>query len=376
MLFQCRDLTPPIDSEEELEEARVLEGRARKELEEDGCPPCYPAELDLPLETSPEEYKAIVRYWKSVDDVVLCYQKLDWEKFRMLQARVRRRNRSFSDFVDEVRQRRATHGLGGHVCLLLDIEQQSRLDNWIEFQNRHLKRLERFERERAMLKQELDDAQKLVGGWNTTCPKLGPTRAEALERRLEATERDLKRHHVLLNWIEQRRLAMDPGHAPPVEEGYKDLDAPSRVAPRTSTRGRQTKQTEGPSVLGKVRIAKAKPNEWSTRHARMQKPKASEFEPPFSTLDVILQSGTSQASEHSESTPRRTKIDRTLHSIYPQSVSKPCRFAGIRAKMPSGPRRRGAQQTEDHACRPTQQRAQSAPTFTTRSGRVSRLPTR
>jgi len=294
----------------------------------------------------------------------------------MLQARVRCRNRSFSDFVDEVRQRRATHGLGGHVCLLLDIEQQSRLDNWIEFQNLHLKRLERFERERAMLKQELDDAQKLIGGWNTTCPKLGPTRAEALERRLEATERDLKGHHVLLKWIEQRRLAMDPGHAPPSKEGYKELDAPSRVAPRTSTRGCQTKQTEGPSVLGKVRVAKKKSNEWSTRHARMQKPKASKFEPPLSTLDVILQSGTPQTSEHSESTPRRTKIDRTLHLDYSSGLSKPCRSAGTRAKLPSSPRRRGAQQTADHACRPTQQRAQSAATFTTRSGRVSRLPTR
>jgi hypothetical protein len=45
MLWQYRDLTPPIDSEEELEEARVLEFQARKELEDDGCPPCYPPDL-------------------------------------------------------------------------------------------------------------------------------------------------------------------------------------------------------------------------------------------------------------------------------------------------------------------------------------------
>lgn len=72
---------------------------------------------------------------------------------------VRCRNRPFSNLVDEVRERRQRHGLSGHVRLLLDTEQQSRLDNWIEFQNRHLKRLEQFEKERDKLKQELDDNQ-------------------------------------------------------------------------------------------------------------------------------------------------------------------------------------------------------------------------
>ncbi|KAF2817570.1 uncharacterized protein BDZ99DRAFT_457296 [Mytilinidion resinicola] len=374
---RLRDLTPPIDSEEELEEARVLEFRARKELEDDGCPPCYPPDLDFPLRNPPKKYQAIIQYWKSVSDVVLCYQKLDWEKFRRLQAMVRCRNRPFSKFVDEVRERRQRHGLGGDVRLLLDLERQSRLDNWIEFQNRHLKRLEQFEKERDRLKQELDDAQKLAGDRNTTRPKVGPTRAEALKRRLEVTERDLKWHHVLLHWIEQRRLAMDPGHPTPIKEDYEDQDAAPKAVRRTSTRGRPIKQINGPSVLGQVRVTKPKSKERNTRNMQTQKPKAPGLEPPIQNLDVILQSSTSQASKRPETKSRHTKIDRPLRQIHPQSVSKASRFAGIRVKSPLGPRRRGAEKTQspDLARRPTPQRAQSAPT-TTRSGRISRPPTK
>ena len=139
----------------------------------------------FPCEPPPEKYQAIIQYWQLADDVVLCQQKMDWEKFRRLQAVIRHRNRPFSNYVDEVRERRQRCGLSGHVRLLLNIEQQSRLENWIEFQNRHLKRLEQFERERDKFKQELNDNQKLASDRDTTCPKLGLTYVEALMRRLK-----------------------------------------------------------------------------------------------------------------------------------------------------------------------------------------------
>lgn len=224
------------------------------------------------------------------------------------------------------------------------------------------------------LRQELDDAQKVAGDRNTTRSKFGQTRAETLERRLEGTERDLKWHHILLHRIEQQRLAMDLRHPTPVKGDHEDQDTAPKAVRRTSTRGRRTKQTEGPSVLGKVRVTKAKSSEWNTRNTRIQKPKVPELEAPIQNLDVILQSNTSKSSQHSETKPRRTKIDRPLRQIHPQSVSKASRFAGIRVKSPSGPRRRVAKQTQspDQARRPTPQRAQSAPTITTRSGRISR----
>ena len=377
MLWQHRDLTPSIDSEEEIEEARILESRARKELEDDGCPPCYPPNLDFPLRNPPEKYQAIIQYWKSVDDVVLCYQKLDWEKFRRLQAIVRRRNRPFKNFVDEVRERRQRYGLSGHVRLLLNTEQQSQLENWMEFQNRHLKRLEQFEKERDKLKQELEDNQKLAGDRNTPRPKLGPTRAEALKRRLKVIERDLKWHHVLLHWIEQRRLAMDLGHPTPVKEDHEDQDAAPKAVRRTFIRECLIKQVEGPSILGKFRVTKANLKKRNIRNMPIQRPKAPELEPPIWNLNVIPQSSASQASKHPETKPRHTKIDGPLRQIRPQRVTKANRYAGIRVKSSSSSQDRGAEltQTPDRKRRPTQH-AQSACIFTTRSGRISRPPTR
>lgn len=309
---------------------------------------------------------------------MLCYQKLDWEKFRRLQAVVRCRNRPFSNFVDEVRERRQRHGLSGHVRLLLDTELQNWLDNCMEFQNRHLKRLEQFQKERDKLKQELDDNKKLTGDRITTHLKLGPTRAEALERRLEVTERDLKWHHVLLHWIEQRRLAMDPGHPTPVKEDHDDQGAAPKAVRRTSTRERPTKQTEGPSILGKVRVTKANSKKRNIRNMQIQKLKAPELEPPIRNLDVILQSSASQASKHPETKPRHTKIDRPLRQIHSERVAKTNRFAGIGVKSSSGSQGRSAErtQTQDRKRRPTSQQAQSAPTFTRRSGRISRPPIR
>ena len=305
--------------------------------------------------------------------MVLCYQKLDWEKFRKLQARVRSRNRPFSNFVDEVRERRQRHGLGGDVCLLLDLEKQSRLDNWIEFQNRHLKRLEQFKEERDKLKQELADAQELAGYRNNTRPKFGPTRAEALKQRLEVIQRNLKWHHVLLQWIEQQRLAMDLVHPAPVREDNENQGAAPKFVRRTSTRGRRNKGKERSSILGNVRVMKSMSKERNKRNTQIQKLTASELEPPIQNLD-----STSQASKHPEAKPRRIKIDTPVRQIRPQGVSKATRFAGIKARSPLGPRRRAAEQAHfpDRAHLSTPQRAQSAHTITTRFGRISMPPTR
>lgn len=67
-------MTTPVDDEEENEETRLLEAQARKGLENEGCPPCYPSYLDILLRAPPEEYQTIISYWKSFQgtgDVVL-----------------------------------------------------------------------------------------------------------------------------------------------------------------------------------------------------------------------------------------------------------------------------------------------------------------
>jgi hypothetical protein len=44
----------------------------------------------------------------------------------------------FSQYVDEVRELRRKHAMGGDVMLRSDAKQQSQLKNWIEFQYYHL----------------------------------------------------------------------------------------------------------------------------------------------------------------------------------------------------------------------------------------------
>ena len=74
-------------------------------------------------------------------------QLSDWRKFRVFQEKIRAyyHTKAFSIFVDNVRERRQRHKVGGDVRLLFNSEQQSRLGNWIEFQNYHLNRLEWFQ---------------------------------------------------------------------------------------------------------------------------------------------------------------------------------------------------------------------------------------
>lgn len=80
--------------------------------------------------------------------MVLRAQLSDWQKFRMSQRRSRGRyhNKSFSNFVDKARELRLRHKVGGDAHLLMELEQQNRLETWMEFQNYHLENLERFEK--------------------------------------------------------------------------------------------------------------------------------------------------------------------------------------------------------------------------------------
>lgn len=357
-----------MDPEEELEEGRILEIEARKELEDDRCPPCYPPDLEFPLRNPPEEYEAIIEYWMR-DDVVLCGQKVDWEKFRRDQNNVRNRNRPFSNFVDQVRERRQRHGLSGRVHLSLNRTQQSQLDDWIEFQNYHLIHLEKFEKERDEFKQKLEDERKVAGDRTSPRPKFGYTRAETFTMRLDYAEQKLKSYLVLLDWIEQQRLAMDPGDLTPIieDQGDQDQNATPKAIQRDTTCPRSIKKSEGPSILGKVRITKADPKKRKIQNSSAQKLKAAKLEPLVRNSDIIPQNSLAQGSQHLENNNsenndsenkntenkntdnqttenkntetkhpetghRHTKTERPLRQLHPQRVAKADRDAGVKAK--------------------------------------------
>ncbi|KAL9118862.1 MAG: hypothetical protein Q9187_004584 [Circinaria calcarea] len=377
-------MTPPLDEEEENEESRLFEAQARKELENDGCPPCYPLDLEIPLRNPPEKYQPIIGYWQSfpgTGDVVLRAELSDWRKFRSSQSRVRRRfrNKPFSKFEDEVRERRRRHELGGDLRLIFDLEQQSRLENWIEFQHYHLKRFERVEKKRDGLKQELDEARKKAEDTDAAGSTRAAEIAEAVQQIVENTEWDLERHKVLLQWIEQERRAMDPGYPTPIEKDKDDQDAAPKAVRRASTRALQKRRLETSGVLGKVRISKAMPKK---QNMQTQTPNAPELEPAIQDSDATPQSSIPQAPKRRETMLRRTKEETPLHQLRPQRVAKAKRFTEARVESLSGTRsfRAGQTRSPDRApskYQPARQRSQPAPEYVmARSGRRSRQPVR
>ena len=62
--------------------------------------------------------------------------------------------------MNRVHDRRRKHGLEGDVCLRPDPGQQTRLENWIEFQNYHLELHELEERATKDKREKLDAARK------------------------------------------------------------------------------------------------------------------------------------------------------------------------------------------------------------------------
>ena len=242
-------MTPPPDPEKDAEECRVLDAQARKDLENDGCPPCYPPFLKLPIQDPPEEYRSIIDYWEGyafADGVVLCAQRQDWRNFRLNQERARnryRREEHFSLFLDRARERRRTHGLDGEVHFLADLHKQSRQQTWIEFEDFHLKRKDRWEEERERLKA---DAASLIPD------ERDPLAEPAIKRGIEYVERSLRWHDTLLAWIGQQRIEMDQPSPTTIEDG----SGAQTSARKASKSQRRSKRQKPSAMLSKAKVSK------------------------------------------------------------------------------------------------------------------------
>ncbi|KAK8176959.1 hypothetical protein IWX90DRAFT_4012 [Phyllosticta citrichinensis] len=133
--------TPPFsDSEQVRQGFLALESDSRRALEEQGCPPCCPPNFEWPYEGDLGEYEGIVNWWKSKDEHVLSAQLEDWKRFCLWRRECRRQPFTQDDFhayVGRLSERRAQFGLEGEVKLEFQIEDQTLLQTWIEFQDYH-----------------------------------------------------------------------------------------------------------------------------------------------------------------------------------------------------------------------------------------------
>ncbi|KAI4100499.1 MAG: hypothetical protein L6R37_005450 [Teloschistes peruensis] len=229
-------------------------------------------------------------------------------------------------FIDEIRSRRRGHGLDDNVHLLLDPQQQSGQQTWIEFQDYHLKLHERQEKKRDEILKALDSTQKGEAGNMVMEDSEHASMAQErpFHRGLEFAERTLRWHEVMLSWIEQCRLETGPLPPTPVEQGSSDQSS-------SSNRQRRSKRPNTPAVVGKVRVSKSTPK---GQNVRTRKIEATESTPISVDSAVTIQSSSQQTSKRREMKPRRAK-EKALGQLLSHKVAKANRFADTGAETRS-----------------------------------------
>ncbi|KAK4971277.1 hypothetical protein LTR42_007003 [Elasticomyces elasticus] len=323
---------PPLTGEERDAEIRLLEAQARQDLESEGCAPCYPPHLGLPIRNPPEEYRQIIEYWQSI-----LYPD-DQNPFRFLET--------------EVRKRRQRNGLDDDVRLLLNPRQQSRQQDWIEFQDFHLKFREQKTKHRREVQDRLEKAEKMAREGDTEGSDIGARDVTGITQGLEYLDRVLRRHDIFLQWIEQQRVTMDPRPPTPVQESNGE-----HVTSTTDSRDEP----------------------YNSAAAFVESPKSTPQITEPRPKDMTLTSPRSprQMPKGRNTNPRRAK-EKTLAQIPQQRVAKATRLARTWTDTRAETQRNGARQNR------VQKWPQRSPSIgrplrrsiTTRNGRVSREPER
>lgn len=161
----------PNDPEEVEKDLRV-EREALEELVGDNGRPCYPIELGFEVFNNPGQYKDLFEYWNGEcgagEDTkrwVFFRQLKRWKKFRQFQQRNRRyfifHNR-FPEFQQQVLERRRRHGLDGDVQLSEEQDKQSKLDDWMEYQDYELRTYERLQKDFKEAQERLASRRKAL----------------------------------------------------------------------------------------------------------------------------------------------------------------------------------------------------------------------
>ncbi|KAF2461047.1 hypothetical protein BDY21DRAFT_137726 [Lineolata rhizophorae] len=161
LLYLRNATTPPPDHASRIDNARSLECVAREELEKQGCPPCHPVDLAFPICDPP--WRIPRESHRKSGKVFLRAQLSDCLGFRRFQEATRRyyrehKTKAFREF-EHVCERRRQFGPGEDVHLRPEPGQQSRLENWVEFQNYHLHIHEEMEQDIQKEKTAFDKAR-------------------------------------------------------------------------------------------------------------------------------------------------------------------------------------------------------------------------
>ncbi|KAL9028904.1 MAG: hypothetical protein Q9180_007098, partial [Flavoplaca navasiana] len=137
-------------------------------LVKDNGRPCYPIELGFDVFENPGQYKELLEYWKvdkSSAKQVFLAQLSDWKNFRRNQQRNRRyyvpRNK-FHEYREILLERRRRHGLDGDPQLQKELVEQSKLDDWMEYQHYKLGESENMEKRLEKYQEDLASERKAL----------------------------------------------------------------------------------------------------------------------------------------------------------------------------------------------------------------------
>lgn len=137
-------------------------------LADEGGVPSHPVELGFDVLDDPREYKDIISYWQSwpkTDRLLFGAQLGRWRRFREFQQKIRQyhiQRGTFSAYQQKVHERRCRHGLEGQTTPHGDRDEQSKLDNWMEYQDYEYAILEKFEKDIKDTQVRLDAARKVL----------------------------------------------------------------------------------------------------------------------------------------------------------------------------------------------------------------------
>ena len=318
--------TPPPDPEASRARIRAAEEQARNDLLAADCTPCYPADLDFPVHNVSNKYDALAYYQSFGNQVALLSSQLnDWEAFRDYQNRVRRyyiQRKSFGVHEEKVRDRRRKHGLEGDAFLDFNLDTQSQLQNWIEFQHYHFGLYDEQEENIQNEKKMLETARKKM---ETDASDTG-INVKHIGMRITYEESKIQKHNKMLRWIEQQRITKANEENMP-----RNADQPTSVFTTTFPKSRRKNQ-KSRSFLDPIRSAVSKQPATKRKNVRFLKRPAPQSQSTgcaslYSNSNALNFRRSKRILELEMKASRHEKRRTPLGRLRPQKVTKIAKIA-------------------------------------------------
>lgn len=374
------------------------EEKGHKLLTEEGCPPCHPCDASChpsnfpshPCDDSfsaqdyPQQYREILTYFDSTIWLVgpLYSQWVDWCEFRTDQKRVRHCDtQRFIKFTELVRERRRRCNLPEDVCPRFNFKEQTRQENWVEFQDYHLRKDEDLEKDVEIESKHLDTATENLRVATGLDLKKAENDRETFIYRLRIATQKFERHKkFLLPWIERERIKMATAQSATAEEANGIQKTLNPSASNGTPKAR--------SVLNSVQSAIFE-HDSRKRGLRSQQPELSARSAEPTSDSRTSHSNTTQMRNLSKKKEtRKPRGSRSRRALHPQKVSRPVKREGKSKQQPKidTSLRLSPQSRKGNWRKPTPRGRPSPPStsvhqnlteqFVTKSGRTSRRPPR